>query len=395
MSESAGDTSINALVVLSTEQSNTPIGLPKSTSIAVGDKPRIICNELIVNPNKSKSMEKLDELSSLELEIAKMHHVDDANIETLLSSSTSHIKSDSGNVKLISDTLESDLSNGEHKNNILRCQESNLEVKLDVITSGETALEHEDLIAVLKGLDCTGDELHNNETSEVSILEQGVTIEGEGEYQIMEVIDEDSNSIVEDVKKHDDTVATQTLNKTKTFGSTSLTAQEERALALEQMEGLKNAGKHQRRRKQEINPIKQVDPALDLISSLQADWSENDEDAVIEKMKCEPKTTLHYKSKKTLESASSQSSDDTKTKSPLVTSVVVIPSTGQSTSSTTTTNSPIAITNVPANSDIVSSTEEKTSSPHDGIIVTKTEEDTQVVQSQSGMYLVFNQIFYI
>ena len=377
MSESAGDTSNNALVVISSEQTNTPIGLSKSAVSAVGDKPRIICNELIVNPHKSKSMEKLDELSSLELEIAKMHHADDTNMETLLSSPSSHVEPSSASVKISSGIEESDLSNGQHTSNILRCTESNLEVKLDVITSGETALEHEDLIAVLKGLDGTGDETLNNEASEVSILEEGVTIEGEGEYQIMEVVDEDSNTATDEVPKHDDNVATQTLNKTKTFGSTSLTAQEERALALEQMEGLKNK---QRRRKQEINPIKQVDPALDLISSLEADWSENDEDAVIEKMKCEPKTTLQYKTIKSTAS-SSLSNIDIKSKSPLITSVVVIPS------SVTSTTTASAKTNVLANNDIVSSTEEKQmSSPHDGIIETKTEEDTQVVQSQSGMY---------
>ena len=377
MSESAGDTSNNALVVISSEQTNTPIGLSKSAVSAVGDKPRIICNELIVNPHKSKSMEKLDELSSLELEIAKMHHADDTNMETLLSSPSSHVEPSSASVKISSGIEESDLSNGQHTSNILRCTESNLEVKLDVITSGETALEHEDLIAVLKGLDGTGDETLNNEASEVSILEEGVTIEGEGEYQIMEVVDEDSNTATDEVPKHDDNVATQTLNKTKTFGSTSLTAQEERALALEQMEGLKNK---QRRRKQEINPIKQVDPALDLISSLEADWSENDEDAVIEKMKCEPKTTLQYKTIKSTAS-SSLSNIDIKSKSPLITSVVVIPS------SVTSTTTASAKTNVLANNDIVSSTEEKQmSSPHDGIIETKTEEDTQVVQSQSGTY---------
>ncbi|KNC26274.1 hypothetical protein FF38_01163 [Lucilia cuprina] len=396
--------SSNALVVISNEYTSTPIGLTKSASNAINDiqddAPRIICNELIVNPHKSKSMEKLDELSSLEREIAKMHHVDEAQLdldEVLLSSSTSATQGENQTNQLqmaktlTSATDASDLSNGKNSNNVIRGGETNLEDKLEAITSGETALEHEDLIAVLKGLDGNGDDTHNNsgavEVEADSILEEGVTIEGEGEYQIMEVIDDDSNANEEttktDIADTTSTSITQNVNK-KTFGSTPLTVQEERALALEQIECLKTV---QRRRKQDIKPIKQIDPALDLVSALEADWSENDDELSVETTKTETKTKLPTLKTKAA-STTNKTIADNKANTPLITSVVVIPSTTATVSSTTPTSAAASPTLTTSGSNNNATTTENPnptkSSPVEGIINTKTEEDTQIVGTQTG-----------
>ncbi|XP_065360125.1 serine-rich adhesin for platelets [Calliphora vicina] len=409
MSENTEEFSSNALVVINNEFTSTPIGLTKSASSTTNDvdiTPRILCNELIVDPHKSKSLEKLDELSSLEREIAKMHHVDDPNLDLddalLSSTSATHGENQiqiATNLK--SCTGESDLSNGKNASIVVGCQETNLEDKLDAITSGETALEHEDLIAVLKGLDGNADDTHNISGSGDSIIEEGVTIEGEGEYQIMEVIDEDSNT-TEDTTKPDIAVAantssssstttptTQTLNKTKTFGSTALTAQEERALALEQMECLKTA---HRRRKQDIKPIKQIDPALDLVSTLEADWSENDDELVSETSTTESKPKLSTTNTKVVASATiSKATGENKTNSALITSVVVLPSVTAIATSTTTsaasTTPPMSDVNVsPANKNSSTAEDINTtkSLPVEGAVNTKSEEETQVVPSQTG-----------
>lgn len=405
MSENTEEFSSNALVVISNEFTSTPIGLTKSASDTINndidDAPRIICNELIVNPHKSKSLEKLDELSSLEREIAKMHHADDANIgldEAMLSSSSAQAANTSEQLQIMNDlaniTGDNDLSNGQQT--VSGVQDPNSD-KVEAVTSGGTALEHEDLIAVLKGLDDgNGDETQNN--NESSILEEGVTIEGEGEYQIMEVIDDDSN--MDDAKPEivntESANTTPTNNKTKTFGSTVLTAQEERALALEQMEVLKTAA--QRRRKQDIKPIKQIDPALELVSALEADWSENDEDLSNDTPKPEVKTKSASASKaKTVTSTSaSKSSSDNKSNSPLITSVVVIPS-PVVTTATSTSSTSVASVNPPNKNDNSSgssvsssssgNTDEgnKKSNSIESVIETKTEE-TQVLSSHTGKY---------
>ncbi|KAM7357845.1 HP1 and insulator partner protein 1 [Cochliomyia hominivorax] len=411
MAENSEEFTSNALVVISNEYTTTPIGLSKNASSSTineaDDAPRIICNELIVNPHKSKSLDKLDELSSLEREIAKMHHVDESNIdldEAILSSSAHSGEQNPQQLQIIgtltTNTSESDLSNGKNIT-IVGVSDAIVHDKIDAITSGETALEHEDLIAVLKGLDGNGDESHNNTGTEgVSLLEEGVTIEGEGEYQIMEVIDEDSNApddtaIKTEIVGPETTTNNQTLNKTKTFGSTVLTAQEERALALEQMEVLKTT---HRRRKQDIKPIKQIDPALELVSALEADWSENDEDITSDNLKTESKPKAASMKTKTTtvttssSATSSKSTGDNKSNSPLITSVVVIPSPVITTASNSTTVTTANATAVASKNDDTSGTNNSSTdevkitklSPADGVIETKTEENTQVLSSQTG-----------
>lgn len=218
----------------------------------------------------------------------------------------------------------------------------------------------------------------------------------------MEVIDEDSNT-TEDTTNPDIAVSansssstisttptTQTLNKTKTFGSTALTAQEERALALEQMECLKTA---HRRRKQDIKPIKQIDPALDLVSTLEADWSENDDESVSETPNTESKPKISTsKTKAAVSATTSKATGENKTNSPLITSVVVLPSVPAIVTSTSTsaaaTTLPMSDINVsPANNN--SSTAEDINATKsltvDGAVNTKSEEETQVVPSQTGI----------
>lgn len=119
----------------------------------------------------------------------------------------------------------------------------------------ETPLMHDDLIAVLKGTD----------TEESG--EQGVTIEGEGEFQIVDVIDSEMEFIESDP-----------LTK-ETKKPEPLTKEQERKLALEQFQAIAHrpgvkAREAGRRRKQDIKSIKE--PA-DLVTSLVSDWSDGEE----------------------------------------------------------------------------------------------------------------------
>lgn len=386
----ATEISSNALANTNEEHTITPISTTKSAPSSNGDTaaedaPRILGNEIIVNPSNSKSLEKLDELSSVERAIAKMHHVDGGHFD-FEDSMVQHAVSKTINKvdnNIASNTDVNVISKEKHPINEGRLEHTDIEAKLDAITSGETALEHEDLIAVLKGLDGNTDEALNN--SGTGAMLEGVTIEGEGEYQIMEVIDEDSNATEDNTKLVDGTVSTtdtiiQSLNK-------KLTPQEERALALEQMEGLKTA---QRRRKQDIKPIKQIDSSLDLVTALEADWSEHEEE-IAENKKLDGRKKQFANKTKTI--ATTDAED--KKSSPLITSVVVIPSSTTSVSATaipTSTSTLHSSSNISVNSNNNVNVDDKIASKSshiEGVIETKTEEDNQVVSSQSGLAFTF------
>lgn len=400
MSDSTGDKTNNALVVINNEHTSTTIGITTTNDLKDPDNaPRILCNELLVKPQNAASLEKLDELCSLEREIAKMHHVEDeTNIEdNVLMSPTTTTKVEINNDPVQSTTAgNNNCSNGANAKNSddssLKAFELKLEDKLDAITSGETSLEHEDLIAVLKGLDGTAtkdegeEDAHNN--SGDPVLEEGVTIEGEGEYQIMEVIDDDSNA-AEEVKVD---TGDKLLNKMKTFGSTTLTQQQERALALEQIEVLKTA--KIRRRKQDIKPIKQIDTTLDLVSALEAEWSENDDDTA---NATDKPSTSEVKNKSSLTASSlpiktsSTSVGDNKNKSAIITSVVVLPTHVPTTAASSSTNSTSpantnAIKGISASEDKIS-TKPSSSPPVDGIIETKQSEQTITTQTGDIYFL--------
>lgn len=363
---------VDAIVVISNESTSTSIGLlrnPTPEPKVSSDTPRIIGNELLVKPQAVPALDHLDELSSLELEIAKMHHVEEAleNIDSL-AVATSISSCFHGNKKGSINMGAPNVMNVEYGG-----EESKMGMKHEVnrnpIASGETSLEHEDLIAVLKGLD----DAHNS-SGDAELME-GVTIEGEGEYQIMEVIDDDSTA-------PDENITSAVLNEaisspTKSFRAALLTNEEERALALEQMEGLSTKS---RRRKQEIKPIKHSDSVMDLVSALEAEWTDTDE---------EVKDSLKDNSSADTTVAETETTATTKKqeiKSPLVTSVVVIPSPNRNTvvavsSEETKTNSTLTTTSTSEPKELGT-----TKKSIDGIIETKTEENSHFMTTATGKY---------
>lgn len=345
------------------------------------DSPRIIGNELLVKPSKGSADDHMDELFSLEREIAKMHNVVDDTLESVqntsaVSSSNSPCGENNDNNGDIVAIIGATSSNDDKETS--DSTGNNFEVKVDAITLGDTALEHEDLIAVLKGLD----DGHNTDDAggDTEMLE-GVTIEGEGEYQIMEVIDDDYISAETEVPTTATTV--QSGSASKIYGATVLTTEEERALAMEQMEGL-NKPKTKRRRKQDIKPMQQVDASLDLVSSLEADWTDNDDDS-----NREPAVASSIKK----ESPIPVQIVEAKTNIPQITSVVVIPPSNQQTrqsSGTIETKAAATDKKSHASSSIDDKETLSTTSPVEGMVIRKTDEEPQVISSHSGNYQIFN-----
>uniref|UniRef100_A0ABK9NGN0 Uncharacterized protein n=1 Tax=Glossina morsitans morsitans TaxID=37546 RepID=A0ABK9NGN0_GLOMM len=258
-------------------------------------------NELRKSPEPSVSCEELDELSSLEREIAKMHHAEEFEVASCLSTtkkeSKDEIKEEASNGdNVVSQERQIETAKDDTKTveALEKPKTEHLENSINVLTSNVTTLEHDDLIAVLKGLDSTADgpdsKLVDNIKTEQTDAEGdamgGVTIEGEGEYQIIEVIDEDSNAVEEDigvVGQPETSPAPRPPNITKKLPQTAvLTSETERALALEQIALLK--ADRSRRRKQDIKPIQQQPEInVDLVSALGAEWSDeelNDSHAV-------------------------------------------------------------------------------------------------------------------
>ncbi|XP_073843005.1 HP1 and insulator partner protein 1 isoform X2 [Musca autumnalis] len=344
------------------EQENTANKLNEG-----GDNtPRIIGNELLVKqPNKAVDDHHGDDLFSLEREIAKIHNVDEStenlHVNVITTSNSPCVSAEN-----IGDTIaiaSNSLNNDENDTN-----EANYEVKVDTITLGETALEHEDLIAVLKGLDDGG---HN---SDGEIIE-GVTIEGEGEYQIMEVIDDDTT----EVEISTAISPIKTGNLSKTYGPAVVTTEEERALALEQMANIAKGRQKPRRRKQDIKPMQQADPVLDLVSSLEADWTDNDDDGSREN------STTPNSNKK--ETPVPVQIIETKSNVPQITSVVVLPAS----SSSDNKQSPDTLLSKSSSADKRPATSKEnepiedanTSSPVEGLVVTKTNEEQQLLSSHT------------
>ncbi|XP_011210941.2 chromodomain Y-like protein [Bactrocera dorsalis] len=257
---------------------------------------KIISNELLLVGMYS-GVDKMDELTSLEREIAEMHHVEPTNLEYtgngvinkqgLSSGKVSSLKSENVSCKImegmgIEESVSLLQSHCDDEGNIV--QEDN----------GTTALEHEDLIAVLKGIDehantsakevkeidHEGESMRSPSVTE-SDLAEGVTIEGEGQFQIMEVVydesdepesvQKDTGNVLNDIPKNLNSASTHNVGAV-----TPLTNEEIRAMAMEQIAGLNARGAdRQRRRKQDIKPLK-VEDNSDLVTSLGADWSDDD-----------------------------------------------------------------------------------------------------------------------
>ncbi|XP_064541077.1 proteoglycan 4 isoform X2 [Drosophila montana] len=232
--------------------------------------------------------EKLDELSSLEQEIAKMHNIqhgtesgqEEEETTTLLNAaagSTAENGNGSSNDALIMDELTA----------TKRCTPVN---KAHAKEEPETAaaLEEADLIALLKGTDqeqeqsvqpAASEQKSNIELTLAKLDNVGVTIEGEGQYEIMEIDDGDNVSgpspeLTATVR------SSPTAAKTgaKFAGKSKLSPEQARAVALEQMANL--TAQKSRRKEPAAATVKQQQQQqqqpLDIISSLNDDWNEYD-----------------------------------------------------------------------------------------------------------------------
>lgn len=272
---------------------------------------KIISNELLLVGMYS-GVDKIDELTSLEREIAEMHHVEPSNLEypgngvvnkhELSSDKTSSLKSKDASSKIL-ESVDPEESVGLLQNN---CDHDG---NIELGDNEATALEHEDLIAVLKGIDGPtitnakgvkeieheGESMRSPYVTE-SDLDEGVTIEGEGQFQIMEVVYDESDE-VESVQKETGNglnnahTPQNPLTSPNVSTITHLTNEEIRAMAMEQIAGLNARGSdRQRRRKQDIKPLK-VEDSSDLVTSLGADWSDDDTEI-------DSKVTSNIKNKK-------------------------------------------------------------------------------------------------
>lgn len=225
----------------------------------------------------------MDELTSIERDLAIMHDADEDEheqpnvlqsgiVEEVLAMGIASSSNDplSDNKNIASSSKQNDETNEKPlTDKTVECRNGTsktLETTNDApdSTTGtaaviiektdEAPLLHDDLIAVLKGID-----------TEDSV-EQGVTIEGEGEFQIVDVIDSEMESVDSNP---------QTKEKKKPV---PLTKEQERKLALEQFQAITRppgkAREVNRRRKQDIKSVRE--PA-DLVTSLVSDWSDGDE----------------------------------------------------------------------------------------------------------------------
>ncbi|KRF83929.1 nucleolar and coiled-body phosphoprotein 1 isoform X2 [Drosophila virilis] len=230
-------------------------------------------------------IEKLDELCSLEQEIAKMHNIqhgtesgqEEEETTPLLNApagSTAENGNGSSNDALIMDELTT----------TKRCTPVNkAHVKEEPVTAA--ALEEADLIALLKGTDqeqehsvqpAASEQKSNIELTLAKLDNVGVTIEGEGQYEIMEIDDGDNVS-------GPSPELTATVNSSPTApktglkftGKSKLSPEQARAVALEQMANL-TAQKSRRKDPAAATAKQQQQQPLDIISSLNDDWNEYD-----------------------------------------------------------------------------------------------------------------------
>lgn len=241
-------------------------------------------------------LEILDELSSLEQEIAKLHNIQH-------SSESDHSESEmAGQVKDTAVANNSANGSGHNDSQIMdelaqvtRCAPDAEENNKDD-TKGAATLEEVDLIALLKGTD--QDQLENPINSAQSSVEQtssielalakldnvGVTIEGEGQYEIMEIDDGDNASGPSPVLQTANQTATNLVPKYGlTQGKQKLSPEQARAVALEQMADLKSHTARRRMAAAAASPTivirQQPQKPLDIISSLNDDWNEYDSES--------------------------------------------------------------------------------------------------------------------
>lgn len=230
-------------------------------------------NEL-ANLNGSEEGPGLDELSTLEREIAKLHNIRPPDAASEVKDSDTPIAlADNGG-------LEPRQAPDEAKCRTPIIEEGNAASGNG--QSSESPLEEVDLIALLKGTDTSHDQPTGEEkcTLEKALSELdgvgedgdvGVTIEGEGQFEIMEIDDDEGES---SSRKASPKVPASKPIKSNSLPSISkhkLSPEQARAVALEQMAGLKPKS----RRKEPPAPPSVVAP-IDIVSSLNDDWDDYD-----------------------------------------------------------------------------------------------------------------------
>lgn len=243
------------------------------------EEKKILCDD-----GEAKA-DKLDELSSLEQEIAKMHNIQH-NIESG-QDEEEEVKTAEVNVEAAIKSENGSGSNqdGQLKDDIVKSKRCTPVNKTLVKEEPEpaTTLEEVDLIALLKGTDQEQEQEQTDEPQKNSIelalaeLDNvGVTIEGEGQYEIMEIDDEDniSGPSPELLSTAKSSASALKIGSKFSVGKTKLSPEQARAVALEQMADLK--ANKARRKELANNKQKEQQKSQDIISSLNDDWNEYD-----------------------------------------------------------------------------------------------------------------------
>lgn len=222
----------------------------------------------------------IDELTSLEQEIAKMHSIRPA------------ATSKKGDACSVGGAAENGGTGDADEISHLASKSTLHDKGQDSSGSGqagESPLEEVDLIALLKGTDTSHENEKDREDEKPSGLEKtlskldnvdvGVTIEGEGQYEIMEIDDDDS--IAGSSSSPKPSASAKPHSSVRSVSSSSskpkLSPEQARAVALEQIAGL-SSQKTRPRKEQPPATISPVMKAKDIVSSLNDDWDDYDSD---------------------------------------------------------------------------------------------------------------------
>ncbi|XP_017005499.2 nucleolar and coiled-body phosphoprotein 1 [Drosophila takahashii] len=230
----------------------------------------------LANLNGGDELEAgLDELSSLEQEIAKLHHIRPPEAaDSAADSATPSGGHPSDNLGLEA-RLGGEDASGESPL---------LEDGHDPSGNGqvsESPLEEVDLIALLKGTDTSHEQPAEKCALEKALSELdgvegeadvGVTIEGEGQFEIMEIDDDEGEAstrkVSPKVPASKPSAPSEEEPRRSSIPKHKLSPEQARAVALEQMAGLKP-----KPRRKEPPPV--VKP-VDIVSSLNDDWDDYD-----------------------------------------------------------------------------------------------------------------------
>ncbi|XP_022229528.2 uncharacterized protein LOC111078901 [Drosophila obscura] len=239
-----------------------------------------VTDQLDANGRLKEEEAALDEMSSLELEIAEMHNIHPADqMENAVEIASDSSSAENG----------SPVAGGADDSAQLGGKGTTLlDKRQDKARKGETseqALEEVDLIALLKGTDTNEEKSAMEKTlSELDNVDVEVTIVGEGQYPTLEVDDdEDSVPAATDAKTFKSTLSAKLLSKPSSSASSSsslyktkLSPEQARAVALEQIADLKA---HKSRRKELVASVPTVVKPKDIVSTLNDDWTDCDSDS--------------------------------------------------------------------------------------------------------------------